>query len=98
MIDVTLRAPGTERSEVTLLVNERQIEQRVVGSCWSRFTVNVDSELLEEGINRLTIEWPPLATDGTTAIREVLLRLEQGVATDLHPVFGEVSRLLARKR
>lgn len=64
---------------------------------WSSHTLTLARDHLREGINRLTLEWPSPPPVGDSAIREAVQRLEQGIPTDLHPVFGELFRLVARR-
>ncbi len=57
---------------------------------WSRTTLHISRELLRPGLNRLTLHWPAPREKGEAALASAVERLEQGLAADLHPVFGEV--------
>lgn len=63
---------------------------------WTSHAITLPRAHLRGGINRLTLEWPSPPPVGDTAIEETVRRLEQGIPTDLHPVFGELFRLVAR--
>ena len=62
---------------------------------WSRSRFEIAPGRLRRGFNRITLRWPPLPTEGDAALAQIVARLEQGLPTDLHPVFGEVAVLRA---
>ncbi|HZF11560.1 MAG TPA: hypothetical protein VFE33_22455, partial [Thermoanaerobaculia bacterium] len=68
------------------------------GERWSRARFRVQGQALSAGLNRVTLHWPLTVTDGDTALAQVIARLEQGIAADLHPVFGEVFSLRVQPR
>jgi hypothetical protein len=63
---------------------------------WRRPAVRLPRHLLRPGRNRLTLHWPAPATPGEAAIAAALARLDEGIAADLHPVFGELYSVIAR--
>jgi hypothetical protein len=97
-IEPTLRLPAAEGSRAGRV----GIEINGVGSGgmeatdrWRRGTLRIGRELLRPGLNRLTLHWPAPQEDGAAALQVAVKRLEQGLAADLHPVFGEVFSLIA---
>ncbi|MGH7387887.1 MAG: hypothetical protein ACREM3_00275 [Candidatus Rokuibacteriota bacterium] len=99
-LDATLRVPGVERPRanegVAVEVNGVRAGMVRAGSRWQRAVIGVRRELLEAGINRISIRWPRLPPEGDAATRAILERLERGIPTDLHPVFGEAASLLVQ--
>ncbi len=63
---------------------------------WSRHQVRLPSHLLQPGNNRLVLHWPMPGCSGAAALQAALARLDEGIAADLHPVFGELYSLVAR--
>lgn len=96
-LEATLRlpSPGERRGRVRFAVNGREAGGVEAAERWSRSSLRLDRECLRPGLNRLTLCWPPPA-EGAGALQAATERLEQGIAADLHPVFGEVFSLLAR--
>jgi len=65
---------------------------------WHRPVVRLPRHLLRPGRNRLTLHWPAPATPGNVALAAAFARLDEGIAADLHPVFGELYSVVARPR
>jgi len=99
-LDMTVRLPRIERprtnEEVAIEVNRVRAGTLRAGSRWTRTTVRVKRGHLKAGINRVSILWPRIRPEGDAAMKAILGRLERGIPTDLHPVFGEVASLLVR--
>jgi len=91
---VRLSAPGPVR----VAVGDREIGIVDAAERWTRTGLRIERVHLRQGLNRLTLSWPPPTMDGGTALAAAADRLEVGIAADLHPVFGEVFSLLARPR
>jgi hypothetical protein len=64
-----------------------------VGLSWQRQEVVVDGRYTRRGLNELAVRWPFPAVDKEVVWRKVIGRLEQGLDTTIHPVFGEIERL-----
>jgi hypothetical protein len=100
-IEPTLRlpaaVPGERRSgNVRFAVNGEEVGALEAAERWRRKTLFIPRRFLKPGLNRLTLHWPLPETDGATALEAALQRLEQGLAADLFPVFGEIFSLLIR--
>ncbi|HSS78186.1 MAG TPA: hypothetical protein VLV54_15755 [Thermoanaerobaculia bacterium] len=98
-IEPTLRLPslqGSRTGKVTLEVNGSEIGEMDAAERWRRDCLRIDRELLRPGLNRLTLRWPAPQEDGAVALQAAMKRLEQGLAVDFHPVFGEIFSLIAR--
>ncbi len=93
-IEPTLRLSTPGR--VGISINGTEIGGINATERWSRQRLTIGRGLLRPGLNRLTLRWPAPTTDGETALRAAARRLEQGLAADLHPVFGEIFSLMAR--
>ncbi len=63
---------------------------------WSRGALRLPRQSLGRGLGRLVLSWPPLGTEGESAMGHPLDRLLRGLEADLHPVFGEISALRVR--
>jgi hypothetical protein len=98
-LDLTARLPriGREREdEAELLVNGKAVARLSLRTGWERRSVAVAASDLSAGLNQITIAWPPLPAEGDEALAEIGRRLEEGIAADLHPRFGEIYALRAR--
>ena len=103
-LDLTVRLPAVEgaaekrRGEVRVEVDRRTVGSVAAGETWRRESIRVPRAVLRPAIHRVTIVWPPLPACGDAALEAAVRRLENGVEADLHPVFGEVFSLRARRR
>ena len=98
-IEPTLRLPaiqGSRSGTVVFEINGVQIGAVDATERWSRKTLRIGRERLRLGLNRLTLRWPVPREDGGAALQAAIRRLGQGLAADLHPVFGEIFSLIAR--
>jgi hypothetical protein len=97
-IEPTLRLPaiaGSRSGTVVFEINGVEIGGMDATDRWSRETLRIGREQLRPGLNRLTLCWPPPREDGAAALQAAVERLAQGLAADLHPVFGEIFSLIA---
>ncbi len=99
-LTLTARLPAVasdRTGEVGVDVNGTPVGVAGLTDRWSRATLDVPAGRLRRGFNRVTLRWPALPADGDAALAQILQRLEQGIPTDLHPVFGEVFALRAQR-
>lgn len=94
-------APGgaPERSgEVVVVVNGEARSAFRATERWTRSGIRLEGGSVPRGLNRLTLRWPmpPPLADPEAPLRAALERLEIGVPSDLHPVYGEIWSLVAR--
>jgi hypothetical protein len=89
-------APARRRGTLRLLVNGTPAGALPLREAWSRPVIRVPRHLLRPGRNRLTLHWPAPATSANVALAAALARLDEGIAADLHPVFGELYSVVAR--
>jgi hypothetical protein len=85
------------RETVAVEVSRAAVGAFEVAESWSRGEVRIARERLRPGANRLTLRWPPPPPLGDEALAFARRRLEEGIEADLHPVFGEVWSLIARR-
>ncbi len=100
-LDLTARLPAIagqpRRGDVTVAVDGQSIGRLRLRETWSRHRLQISAAHLGHVIHRLRLTWPPLPKDGNVALEEALDRLQLGRQADLHPIFGEVHGLWARK-
>jgi hypothetical protein len=99
-LELAARLPVVEQprsGELSLLIEGRLAARVPLTGAWQRQVAELPAELLRRGINRLTLEWPPLPAEGDAALRRIGRRLDQRVGVDIHPVFGELMTLSARR-
>jgi hypothetical protein len=97
-LQLTARLPrveSTRSGDVGVEVNGQMLGGTALSPRWSRTTFEISAGRLRRGFNRVTLGWPALPAEGDAALAQILGRLEQGLPTDLHPVFGEVAVLRA---
>lgn len=97
-LDLTLRVPGfgpPPSGTVEVSVNGEPVGSVPVSGTWARHTLDVEPHRFRRGLNRLSLRWPLPGDVGDAAIRNAVNRLQQGLPTDIFPVFGEVFSLYA---
>jgi hypothetical protein len=85
------------RGIVRLSVNGHLAASLPLRESWNRSIIRVPGNLLRGGRNRLTVHWPFPTVSGDAAVAAALARLDEGIAADLHPVFGEMWSVVARQ-
>lgn len=104
MLDLTARLPvvagvqDARSGRVRVAVNGQPVGTMGVCERWTRETLRVKRDHLRAALNKVTLHWPAVPPVGDEALQAAIVRLEQGVEADLHPVFGEVFSLLASPR
>jgi hypothetical protein len=99
-LELAARLPVVEQpreGELSVWIDGRPAARVPLGGAWQRHVIELPAALLRRGINRLTLEWPPLPAEGDAALRRIGRRLDQRVGVDIHPVFGELMTLGARR-
>lgn len=100
-LDLTARLPpiaGQPRhGDVTVAIDGQSLGLLPLRETWSRHRLRIPTEVLGNVIHRLRLSWPPLPKDGSAALEEALDRLALGREADLHPIFGEVHSLWAKR-
>jgi hypothetical protein len=91
-------AAAHRRGILRLFVNGSPAGTLPLRESWSRPVVRLPRHLLRPGRNRLTLLWPAPATPGDVAVAAALARLDEGIAADFHPVFGELYSVVASPR
>ncbi len=98
-LDLTLRLPnppgldGDRSAKVAVAVNGQPVGALTGQAHWTRHSLHVASAHLRAGLNKLTLHWPLPPPIGDAARQAAIVRLEQGLQADLHPVFGELFSL-----
>jgi hypothetical protein len=100
-LELTARLPdnggGNRWGRIGVTVNGEDVGGVDAAERWTRALLRIDRARLRPGLNKLTLRWPAPTMDGDAALQAARERLELGVAADLHPVFGEVFSLVARR-
>ncbi|TMQ16181.1 MAG: hypothetical protein E6J91_12295 [Deltaproteobacteria bacterium] len=101
-LSITARLPeiagtGPRRGTVSIDINGAAVGDLACTHDWRAENLRVRAGLLRPGINKLTLHWPPPPPAGHAALQCAIERLERGIAADVHPVFGEVFSLMARR-
>lgn len=91
-------AAARRRGTLRVLVNGSPAGSLPLREAWSRPVIRLPRHLLRRGRNHLSLHWPAPATPGDAAVAAALARLDEGIAADLHPVFGELYSVVARPR
>jgi hypothetical protein len=100
-LELTARLPavaGARGGAVSLQVNGEQAAGLPLSQAWSRHAVVIPAARLRRGVNRIALRWPELPAEGDAALAAIRRRLDERLAVELHPVFGELTRLRARTR
>ncbi len=98
-----LRCPAASDRESTVRVSYRgssgtlsALGEFAAGRSWRRSSLRLPRRLLERGLGRLILSWPPLESGSESSMAPRVERLRRGWEADLHPIFGEVSSLKVR--
>ena len=88
--------PVTRQGNAALQINKQPLTHIALTVEWQTTSVTIPAGLLQTGLNKLTIQWPPLPNmDGFIPIIE---RLEQGQSADLYPAFGELFQVTCKSQ
>ena len=79
-------------------MNRKRVGEVECKLSWSPHEVLVGDRFTQRGMNEITIEWPYPIVKKEDVWGEVIGRLEQGLETTIHPVFGEIERFCIQKR
>lgn len=102
-LDLVARLPAIRdyyrgrSGEVEVRLNAEAVEGVPLDEAWAHLRLHLPGEKLRRGLNRLTLVWPKLPPAGDFALDAAIRRLEMGLDAELHPVFGEVASLYARR-
>lgn len=99
-IQITCRIANIVNShhkEISILINENLVAKVKATAKWSKHKIFISKNMLNNGFNRLLLEWPELDQDETQKISEVATRYSKGLKVDIFPVFGEVFSLIVRR-
>lgn len=95
-LELSARAPAGNAGTVEVLLDGQPAGTLTVGERWTRSRLRL--AVPSSGLHRLTLRWPELpGSGGGDPLLAVIERLEMGLPADLHPVFGEVWSLVARR-
>jgi hypothetical protein len=99
-LEVRARLPviaGERAGALAVLLDGRDVAQVPLTAEWTRHALDLPADAVRRGINRLTLQWPPLPAEGDAALERIGRRLDQRVGVDIHPVFGELMTLRASR-
>ncbi len=94
----TITEAATYCGELQLRINGLDVGSHSLEQSWKSKDFVIPPTAMDPGLNQLTLIWPPLPKVGDLALDNSILRLENGLEADLHPVFGELFSLRARRR
>ncbi len=83
--------------EILLRIDGKSCGKLPLTKRWSRQSFRFRIPPGRRVVHRLSLEWPMPSRDGEAALAEAMERLELGIEADLHPVFGEIWSLRARR-
>lgn len=95
-----VRIPSNNRpsaSEIRLEINRDPIATVALTEGWNRVTIGLDAASVAAGVNRLSIRWPLPTCLGDIQLELAINQLKQGRQVDIHPVFGEIYSLIAKR-
>lgn len=88
---------NAHKKEINIFINENLITKVEATEKWSKHKIVILKNMLNNGFNRLLLEWPELYQDETQKISEVATRYAKGLKVDIFPIFGEVFSLIVRR-
>lgn len=86
---LTCRLPDGEGA-LSVLVNEKPQVEMVVNEEWSSWTINLDGEIVHDGLNEVAVRWPVVDFDNTGWIESVRQRVCERKFPEFYPIFGEI--------
>ena len=84
-------------SEIRLEINRDPIATVALTEGWNRVVVGLDAASVAGGVNRLSIQWPLPICPGDFQLELAINELKQGCQADIHPIFGEIYSLIAKR-
>jgi hypothetical protein len=86
---LTCRLPA-EEDAVRVFINEKPQVEMVVNGDWSSWTINVENEVVRDGLNEVAVRWPIVDFDNTGWIESVRQRVFERKFPEFYPIFGEI--------
>jgi len=86
---LTCRLPNGEGA-ISVLVNGKPQVEMVVNGEWSSWTINLDGEVVRDGLNEVAVRWPVVDFDNTGWIESVRQRVCERKFPEFYPIFGEI--------
>ncbi len=98
-VHITFRIANmmTHNKYIGIFINEGLVARVAATVNWSKHKLVILKNRLNNGFNRLSLEWPELDQDETKKISEVATRYSMGLKVNIFPVFGEVFSLIVRR-
>jgi len=86
---LTCRLPAKE-GVVRVLVNGKPQVEMVVNTDWSSWTINLEDEIVRDGLNEVAVRWPVVDVDNSGWIESVRQRVCERKFPEFYPIFGEI--------
>jgi hypothetical protein len=100
LLYLTCRLPGTGESTGTIFIeiNGNCFAEEIVGHKWVTREIMIDSEIVQDGLNFVTIHWPVPELLSETAVADAANSFIAGSFPELFPRFGEIYSFVASTR
>ena len=86
---LTCKLPAKE-GMVRILINGHAQVEMVVNTDWSSWTINLDGEVVRDGLNEIALRWPVVDFDNAGWIESVRQRVCERKFPEFYPIFGEI--------
>ena len=90
-----LPKPAPREKSIEIMLNGKPQVEITSGSAWSTWDINLPAEVVQEGLNEITVRWPMPEFDSDEALEKARLRLCERKFPDFYPVFGEIHSFTA---
>ena len=94
---LTCRLPGTalEEDAIHVVVNGKPQAEIVVHHDWTSWTINVEGQVVRNGLNEVVVRWPIPEFDDDGWLERARRKVSERKFPDFYPIFGEIHSLSA---
>jgi hypothetical protein len=96
---LTCRLPSRAANEETIsvLVNGKPQVDLVITGEWSSWIIQVDNQIVGDGLNEVAVRWPIVDFDNTGWIESVRQQVSEEEFPEFYPIFGEIHSFTASR-
>lgn len=103
LIDLTCRVPGPnpKKEKILFKVNDSIAAELTAGNKWENFSLEISKESLNDGVNIITLQWPP-DVEYNKNLKENPYRGNASglslIKRMMYPLYGEIHMFTARRK
>lgn len=96
-LSLTCRLPrsGPGEGVISIVLNGKPQVEMVIGKEWSSWDVDLPGEIVRDGLNEVSVNWPIPEFSSREELEKAIVNLCDGKFLDFYPIFGEIHSFVA---